>query len=78
MSDECLKRAFDKQGIYSLTVPTGGGKTFASLRYALQHAKQYKLDKIIYIIPFTSIIEQNLKWSSYIGHSFIVKPVPSF
>ena len=59
ISDTCRERALDKQGIYTLTVPTGGGKTYASLRYALHHAQQHKLDRIIYIIPFTSIIEQN-------------------
>jgi CRISPR-associated endonuclease/helicase Cas3 len=59
ISNTCKQRAVDAQGIYTLTVPTGGGKTYASLRYALHHAKQYKLDRIIYIIPFTSIIEQN-------------------
>ena len=59
ISDDCLKRAHDVQGIYTLTVPTGGGKTLASLRYALHHAKHHKLDRIIYVIPFTSIIEQN-------------------
>ncbi len=59
ISNICKQRAVDAQGIYTLTVPTGGGKTYASLRYALHHAKQHKLDRIIYIIPFTSIIEQN-------------------
>lgn len=59
ISETCKKRAKDEQGIYTLTVPTGGGKTYASLRYALHHAKQHQLDRIIYIIPFTSIIEQN-------------------
>ena len=59
ISNQCKDRALDKQGIYSLTVPTGGGKTFASMRYALHHAYEHKLDRIIYIIPFTSIIEQN-------------------
>jgi len=66
ISDTCKNRAKDKQGIYTLTVPTGGGKTYASLRYALHHAlyrskknKELPVDRIIYIIPFTSIIEQN-------------------
>ncbi|MBW2741776.1 MAG: CRISPR-associated helicase Cas3', partial [Deltaproteobacteria bacterium] len=59
ISDQCKKKAESSQGIYTLTVPTGGGKTFASMRYALHHAKKHKLDHIIYIIPYTSIIEQN-------------------
>jgi CRISPR-associated endonuclease/helicase Cas3 len=59
ISKNCRERALEKQGIYTLTVPTGGGKTYASLRYALHHAEKHELDRIIYIIPFTSIIEQN-------------------
>ena len=59
ISDDCLKRAVDSQGIYTLTVPTGGGKTLASLRYALHHVQKHHLDRIIYIIPYTSIIDQN-------------------
>ncbi len=61
ISDKCNARAASHQGIYTLSVPTGGGKTLASLRYALHHAKTHQLDRIIFIIPYTSIIEQNAK-----------------
>jgi len=61
ISEACKRRANDPQGVYSLTVPTGGGKTLASLRYALHHASKHSLDRIVYIIPFTSIIEQNAR-----------------
>jgi len=59
ISQECLSRADDPQGLYKLTVPTGGGKTYASMRFALRHAQKHNLEHIIYIIPYTSIIDQN-------------------
>ncbi|HEY9166453.1 MAG TPA: CRISPR-associated helicase Cas3' [Candidatus Kryptonia bacterium] len=59
VSRECLEFSKRPKGLYQLTVPTGGGKTFASLRFALNHAELHKMDRIIYIIPYTSIIDQN-------------------
>ncbi len=57
--NECIHHAADDQGFFSLTVPTGGGKTLASMAFALNHAKKHHLKRIIYVIPFTTIIEQN-------------------
>lgn len=59
MSESCDLLAENPSAIYTLSIPTGGGKTYASLRYALKHAKLYGKSHIIYVVPYTTILEQN-------------------
>lgn len=59
ISNECKESATRKTGIYRLSVPTGGGKTLASMRFALHHAQITNKSRIVYIAPYNSILEQN-------------------
>lgn len=59
ISENCLRFTDHRVGICRLIVPTGGGKTLSSLRYAVEYCKRFGKERIFYVAPFMSILEQN-------------------
>ena len=73
ISERCRRMAEEKPGLYRLNVPTGGGKTLSSLRYALAHAMKWRKRRIIFTSPLLSILEQNAAViREYVGNDRII------
>ena len=61
ISAQCSEFAEHPSGVYRMNIPTGGGKTLCSMRYALDHAGKYNKNRIFFVIPLLSILDQNAK-----------------
>jgi len=72
--NSCVEKSKMKRGLFTLTVPTGGGKTLSSMAFAINHLIKNDMKRIIYVIPYTSIIEQNAKvFSNIFGNNLILE-----
>lgn len=74
ISDRCRQYAEQETGICRLIVPTGGGKTISSLRFALHYCRKHKKERVFYIAPFRTILEQNCdEWRGIVGEAYVLE-----
>lgn len=72
--NRCREMGAGPKGLYTLTVPAGGGKTVSSLAFALRHAAEHGCSRVIYVVPYMSIIEQNAaKFAQILGEENVLE-----